>query len=169
MTVWSLRSPVNRPPFLSGISFHTKYSTNKISKQALGLLHHIPFTIKMVNEFNVGTFQSTADTSAVEIFYCTGPSAKNISTDHPAPHFACCHAEADTAMFFIYNVLWSEDYTEAVILDTEKADNYVQTAYVAQQISGVLFLKRKTQFITSRSLCNEDMAACIIPLHVLTG
>ncbi|KAG7175325.1 hypothetical protein Hamer_G001384 [Homarus americanus] len=50
----------------------------------------------------------------------------------------------------------------------EDTDYYVQAAYVAQQMSGVLCLKRKIQFITSQSLCNEEMATCIVPLHVLT-
>ncbi|KAG7168744.1 hypothetical protein Hamer_G023834 [Homarus americanus] len=62
-----------------------------------------------------------------------------------------------------------EGYTEAVILDTEDTDIYVQAAYDAQQISGVLCLKWKTQFITSRNLGDEEMMACIIPLYVLTG
>ncbi|KAG7171952.1 hypothetical protein Hamer_G000901 [Homarus americanus] len=114
-------------------------------------------------------FQSTADTSAVEIFFCIGPWEKKNCTGQPAPQFACSRAEADTAMLFIYSVLRSEGYTEAVILVTEDIDNYVQAAFVAQQISGILCLKRKTQFITSRSLCDEEMAACIIPLNVLTG
>ncbi|KAG7163945.1 hypothetical protein Hamer_G014393 [Homarus americanus] len=48
-------------------------------------------------------FQSTADTTAVEIFYCISPSAKNLSTDQPAPQFACSRAETNTAMFFIYS------------------------------------------------------------------
>ncbi|KAG7159603.1 hypothetical protein Hamer_G004267 [Homarus americanus] len=72
-------------------------------------------------------------------------------------------------MFFIDSVLGSEIYGEVVILDTEDTNNYLQAAYVVQQISGVLCLKRKTQFITFRSLCDEAMVACIIPPHVLTG
>ncbi|KAG7165943.1 hypothetical protein Hamer_G011858 [Homarus americanus] len=84
-------------------------------------------------------FMSTADTSDVEIFYCIGPMSSG------------------------------EGYTEAVILDTEDTDIYVQAAYDAQQISGVLCLKWKTQFITSRNLGDEEMMACIIPLYVLTG
>ncbi|KAG7176100.1 hypothetical protein Hamer_G023844 [Homarus americanus] len=107
-------------------------------------------------------FLSTADTSAVEIFYCIGLSAKNHSRGQPAPQFAYSHAEADTAIFFIYSVLRSESYTDAVILDTEDTDNYKQAAYVAHQISGVLYMKRKTQFITSQSLCDEEMAACTV-------
>ena len=77
--------------------------------------------------------------------------------------------EADTAIFTIYSVLRSEGYSEAVILDTEDTDNYVQAAYVSQNTSGLMCVKRKHQLISARCLCDEAMATSIIPLHVLTG
>ena len=115
-------------------------------------------------------FQATASTTNIEIIYSVvGGSAKNLTTGKTVPEFECYHAEADTAIFTIYIALRSDGYMEAVIIDTEDTDNYVQAAYVAQQISGLLCLKRKRELITARCLCSEEMAASIIPLHVLTG
>ena len=85
------------------------------------------------------------------------------------PDLTCFHAEADTAMFTIYNQLRSSGYTSAVVLDTEDTDNYVQAAFVAQNTTGLVCLKRKGKLISARCLCDEAMAASIIPLHVLTG
>ena len=72
-------------------------------------------------------------------------------------------------MFTIYNALRSQGYTEAVVLDTEDTDNYVQAAYVAHQIPGQLGIKRKHQIIDARNLCTVEVSKFIIPLHVLTG
>ena len=78
-----------------------------------------------------------AATTFTEIIYCVvGSTAKNLTTDEVVPEFECLHAEADTAMFTIYSVLHSNSYAEAVVLDTEDTDNYVQAAYVAQRTPG---------------------------------
>ncbi len=79
----------------------------------------------------------------------------------------CSHAEADTAILTIQSVLQSECYTAAVILDTEDTDNYVQAVNVVQRTPGLLCVKCKHQLIIAQSLCNEEMFASIIPLHVL--
>ena len=105
-----------------------------------------------------------------QLIYCVvGKPAKNLTTDELLQNLKCAHAEADTALFTLYGKLWSEGYSEAVVIDTEDTDNYVQAAYVAQQISGLLCLKRKSQLISARCLCDEAMAESLIPLHVLTG
>ena len=95
-------------------------------------------------------FQSTATKTNVEIIYCVvGSNAKNLTKGQLLPYLTCLHAEADTAMFTIYSLLRSEGYKEAVVLDTEDADNYVQAAYVPHQITGFLCLKRKGQIINA--------------------
>ena len=120
--------------------------------------------------FLQAAFTSAAASTNIEIIYCVvGSSAMNLTSGKLMPEFKCYHAEADTAMFTVYSVLRSEGYTAAVILDTEDTDTYVQAAYVAQHVSGLLCLKRKHQLITARCLCSEEMAASIIQLHVLTG
>ena len=86
-----------------------------------------------------------------------------------ASEYSCFHAEANTDMFYIYRVLLTQGYKKAVILDTEDTDNYVHTAYVSHQISGVLCIKGKTQIIDTKSQCNKEMAASLIPLHVITA
>ena len=97
-----------------------------------------------------------------------GSTAKNLTTNEVVAEFECLHAEADTAMFTIYSVL-RNGYAEAVVLDTEDTDNYVQAAYVAHRTQGILCMKRKHQLIDAQCLCSEAMSASVIPLHVLTG
>jgi len=82
-----------------------------------------------------------------------GSTAKNLTTNEVVAEFECLHAEADTAMFTIYRVLRSNVYTEAVMLDTEDADNYVQAAYVAHRTQGILCVKRKHQLIDAQCVC----------------
>jgi len=98
-----------------------------------------------------------------------GSTAKNLATNEVAAEFECLHAEADTAMFTIYSVLRSNGYAEAVVLDTEDTDNYVQAAYVAHRTQGILCVKRKHQLIDAQCLYSEAMYASMIPLYVLTG
>jgi len=107
---------------------------------------------------------------SIEIIYCVICSnSKNLTTGQIVPEFSCSHVEADTAMFTVYSVLRSSGYANPVIIDTEDTDNYVQAAYVAHQTSGLLCLKRKHQLINAQNLCNAEMSAVIIQLHVLTG
>ena len=108
-------------------------------------------------------FQNVAERSAVEIIYCVGDSAQNLSIGQFASEYSCFHSEADTAMFYIY--LRAQGYTNAVILDTDDTDNCVQAAYASHQISEVLCTKTKTEIIDAKSLCNNEMAANIIPLN----
>ena len=105
--------------------------------------------------------------SAVEIIFCVDESAQNLGIGQFASEYSCFHAEADTAMFYIYSVLRAQGYTKAVIIDTEDTDNYVQAAYVSHQISRVLCIKKRTQNIDTKSLCNKEIVASIIPLHDL--
>jgi hypothetical protein len=77
-------------------------------------------------------FQRHISTTNIEIiYYVVFSCANNLTTGKSVPEFACSHAEADTAMFTIYNAIRSQGYTEAVVLDTGDTDNYVQAAYVA--------------------------------------
>lgn len=116
------------------------------------------------------SFERTVAKTNIQLIYCVvGGIAKNLTTATLVPEFQCSHTEADTAMFTIYNILRSQGCEQAVVLDTEDTDNYVQAAYVAQQTSGLLCVKRKREIISARCLCNEEMAASIIQLHVLTG
>ena len=115
-------------------------------------------------------FQKSAASINVEIIYCVvGSTPKNLTSGKLMPELTCFQAEADTAIFTTYSILRSEGYTEAVVVDTEDTDNYVQAAYVAQKTSGLMCIKKKHQLISARCLCDEEMAECIIPLHVLTG
>ena len=123
-----------------------------------------------LQSFLQAAFQRTTTATDTEIIYCVvGSPAKNLSTDQLMPDLTCFHAEADTALFTIYDQLRSAGYSAAVVLDTEDTDNYVQASFVAQRTSGLLCLRRKGQFISARCLCDEKMAESIIPLHVLTG
>ena len=97
---------------------------------------------KSENKIRLQTFlpsgvQNAAERSAVEIICCVGDSAQHLIIGQFASEYSV-HAEADTAMFYIYSVLRAQGYTKTVILDTEDTDNYVQASYVSHQISGVL-------------------------------
>ena len=58
---------------------------------------------------------------------------------------------------------------EPVIIDTEDTDNYVQAAYVANKVNGILLLKQKNRLIDAKCLIDSDMTDCIVPLHAITG
>ncbi len=95
-------------------------------------------------------FQNKAAITNAEIIYCVCCSiAKNLTTGKFVPKFPCSHEDAETAMFTVYSVLQSESYAEAVVLDTEDTDNYIQDAYVAQQTSGLLCVIWKGQLINA--------------------
>jgi len=68
-----------------------------------------------------------------------------------------------------YAKLWAENYTGAVVLDSEDTDVYVQAAYVSQQLQGDLLIKRKLTLINCKALLSKEVADIIIPLHVITG
>ena len=75
------------------------------------------------------------------------------------------HAEADTAIFTIYNKIRENGWRGTVIIDAEDSDIYVQAAYVSQKVSGELFIKKKS----SRTLFAPAMVYVIIQLHVMTS
>ena len=79
----------------------------------------------------------------IEIIHCTGLSAKNLFTSLNIDDYALSHAEADTALFTIYNKLRENGCAGTVVIDAEDTDIYVQAAYVSQHVSGELLIKNK--------------------------
>ena len=115
-------------------------------------------------------FKRRASSTTAELIYCdVGIPARNLTTDEVFQNLTCIQGEADTALFTLYGKLRSEVLSEAVAMDTEDTDNYIQAAYVAQQTSGLLCLKRKSKLISAQCLCDTATAESLIPLHVLTG
>ena len=55
------------------------------------------------------------------------------------------------------------------MIDSEDTDVYVQAEYVSHHTPGLLCIKKKHQVMLFLSICNEELAEVIIPLHVLTG
>jgi len=45
---------------------------------------------------------------------------------------------------------------------------YVQAAYISQQLTGDLLIKRKNTFINCLDMLSEEVSQIIIPLHVIT-
>ena len=78
-----------------------------------------------------------------EIIQCTGLSAKNLFTSLNIDDYGLSHAEADTALFMIYNKLCENGWTGTFVIDAEDTDIYVQAAYVSQIVSGELLIKKK--------------------------
>ena len=68
-----------------------------------------------------------------------------------------------------YAKLRSENYTGAVVIDSEDTDVYAQAAYVSHQLGGDLLIKRKHELINCKAMGSKDVADIIIPLHVITG
>ena len=62
--------------------------------------------------------------------YVVGYTANNLTTGEDMPELSCSHTEADTDLFSIHGVFWSDSYTVAAMLDTEDIPNsyYVQAA-----------------------------------------
>ena len=60
-------------------------------------------------------------------------------------------------------------YEDAVAIDSEDTDVYVEAAFVSNQVPGLLCIKRKHNTVFCRDLCNEELTYVIIPLHVMTG
>ena len=111
----------------------------------------------------------TEANTAIEIVYTVvGGKAVNLKTED-MPQFAFSHAEADTALFTTYYEVRLTNTVIPVVLDTEDTDAYVQASYVAKQIQGPLYIKRKKELISASDLCDESMVECLIPLHVITG
>ena len=57
----------------------------------------------------------------------------------------------------------------AVVIDAEDTDIYVQAAYVSQNVSGELLIKKKNIYVGSRTLFTTVMPDVIIQSHVVTG
>lgn len=104
-----------------------------------------------------------------EIIQCTGLSAKNLFTSVNIDDYSLSHAEADTALFTIYNKMRENGWTGTVVIDAEDTDIYVQAAYVSQKVSGELLIKKKNIYVDSQSLFTTTMSDVIIQLHVMTG
>ena len=83
-----------------------------------------------------------AQDSNIEIIYTVvGEYSLNLSTGIPEHWLLCLHAEADTALFTIYNSIRAAGYINSVILDTEDTDNNIQAAYVSNKVSGSMLIK----------------------------
>ena len=98
-----------------------------------------------------------------------GEYAKNLSRETPGPDMLCLHAEADTAIFTIYDSLRKSGYVNPIVIDSDDTDNYIQEAYVSNKVQGIMLLKRKNKYVDAQTLCQENDVDSIIPLHILTG
>ena len=103
------------------------------------------------------------------VYIVVGGRANNLTMGEDMPQFAFSHAEADTALFTTYSEVRFTNNAIPVVLDTEDTDAYVQAAYVAKQIEGPLYIRRKKEIISASGLCDESMVECFIPLHVISG
>ena len=108
-------------------------------------------------------------TSGKEVVYCTGSSARNLSTGTAVDEFAVNHAEADTAIFTIYYQIRENGCERTVLIDAEDTDIYVQAGYVSHEVNGTLLIKKKNSYIDCQTLLSSEMAEVIIQLHVMTG
>ena len=103
------------------------------------------------------------------IYTVVGEYSLNLSTGIPEHWLLCLHAEADTALFTIYNSITAAGYINSEILDTDDTDSYIQDAYVSNKVSGSMLIKQKKEYINAQSLCRQGDIDTIIPLHTMTG
>ena len=115
-------------------------------------------------------FKKKALAFDIEIVYIVvGEYSINLNTQTPEPSLFCLHAEADTALFTIYDSIRTSGYMKPVVMDTEDTDNYVQAAYVSHKLPGEMLIKKKKDYVQAKYLCTENEADVIIPLHIITG
>ena len=75
----------------------------------------------------------------------------------------------DTVMFTIYYKIRENRWRGTIVIDAEDTDIYVQAAYVSQNVSGKLLIKKKNIYVGSRTLFTTVMPDVIIQPHVVTG
>ena len=76
------------------------------------------------------------------------------------PDYSFSQSEADTP--FIRCIV----YSGSVVIDSADTDIYVAAAAISQKLPGLLCIKRKQATILCRNLVPEEMADCIVPLHI---
>ena len=104
-----------------------------------------------------------------DVIYCEADTCTNLKTSVQSDMFVFNHPEADTMLFAAYAKLRSDNYTGAVVIDSADIDVYVQAAFVAHQVKGNLFIKRKRELIDCKRMTTKELSNIIIPLHVISG
>ena len=103
------------------------------------------------------------------IIYSTGKQCEDIATGTEMETLQFDHNEADTIMLSMYTKLRDDGFNGIVVLDAADTDVYVAAAYISNQCPGELFIKRGSDNVNCKSLVNDSMVNCIIPLHTMTG
>ena len=71
-------------------------------------------------------------------------------------------------MLSIYCTIRSNGINDAVVLDLNDTDCYVQAAAISHVVPGLLAIKRKKQYISAQELCPPNIAKIIAQFHALT-
>ena len=135
------------------------------------------FKILLCNDSNKGRLQKLihsyltdlAQSVDVEIIYSVGSHCTNLSTQQPMQNYCFDQSEAGTILFSTYAVLRESGYSGPVVIDAADTDAYVAAAFVSQQLSGMLCIKRRQETVLCHGLVTEEMADCIVQLHYITG
>ena len=102
------------------------------------------------------------------IHIIVGDSADNLTKQTQEDDFYA-HIVKQTLQYSQYTMTSGVSYVEPAIIDTQYTDNYVQAAYVANKVHGLLILKQKNGLIDAKGLIDSEMTGCIVPLHAITG
>lgn len=105
----------------------------------------------------------------INFVYSVQSVCVNLRTTQRIADYECEHIEADTMIFYIYSQIRQSGINDLVVIDAEDPDVVVLSAYVAHMINGPLAIKRKQSIINCRTLCPNDIAKILIPLHVHSG
>ena len=103
-----------------------------------------------------------------KVIYVNNGEALIFRTGEIDPNLKFNHPEADTTIFGIYAKL-RDGYEGPAIIDSEDTDVYVQAAYVAKNVPGKLYIKRKKHLVDCATLVDDEVADSIIAAHVISG
>ena len=107
-------------------------------------------------------FLEWSNATSQEVVYSVGEDCVSLSTGDTKENFSFSQGEADTIMLSVHAALRSSGYSDPVVIDAEDTDVYIQAAAISHHIPGILCIKKKKQVW---SMCSEDVANCLIPLH----
>merc|ERR1712055_628103 len=103
-----------------------------------------------------------------KIIYVNNGEASIFRTGEIDQNLRFNHPEADTTIFGIHAKL-RDGYEGPIIIDSEDTDIYVQAAYVARNVPGKLYIKRRKYLVDCDTLVDDEVADSIISAHVISG
>ena len=100
-----------------------------------------------------------------ETIYSVGHHSTNVSIQQPMQNRSLDQSQADTVPFSVFAILRKSGCTGLVVIDVYA---YVVVAVLWQQLAGMIRIKIKQETIYCRGLLADEIAGCIVQLHVMS-